>query len=95
MIRRWGMFVCGKYTVEDMVETFDDSLGTMGFKREDSDDSTIILWKGYGGWVEVKTYTLGEVVMASISVTNLGLRATIESLLPSDDVSCISRGGED
>ena len=45
MIRRWGMFVFGKYTVEDMIETFDDSLGKMGFKREDSDDSTIILWK--------------------------------------------------
>ena len=32
------MFVFGRYTVEDMIETFDDSLGKMGFKREDSDD---------------------------------------------------------
>ena len=89
------MFVFGRYTVEDMIETFDDSLGKMGFKREDSDDSTIILWKGDDGWVEVKTYTLGEVVMASISVTNLGLRATVENLLPSDDDSCISREWDD
>lgn len=89
------MFVFGRYTVEDMIETFDDSLGKMGFKREDSDDSTIILWKGREGWVEVKTYTLGEVVVASISVTNECLRETIESLLPSDDESCVSRGWDD
>ena len=89
------MFVFGRYTVEDMIETFDDSLGKRGFKREDSDDSTIILWKGDDGWVEVKTYTLGEVVVASISVTNLGLRTTIESLLPSYDESCVSREWDD